>query len=111
VSEPRKYVCLCCLLRGMRARTDKKGRLFWQCESCGAIIFPRGGHIGLFSVAHTLRLLDTVDAQRYVRREAFAAAEAGESALMDLLRPAPTVASTAPQLSKEAQAEVLRTGT
>lgn len=109
MAEPKKFICMCCLMRGMRARADKKGRLFFQCESCGAIIFPRCGHVGLFSVANTLKLLDVPDAQKFVRGAAFASAEAGESALLDLLRPAPTSEALAPRLSPEGQAEIRKT--
>jgi hypothetical protein len=110
MSEPKKYICCCCIMRGMRVRTDKKGRLFWQCESCGTIIFPRCGHMGLFAIASTFTLLEAPDAQKFVRTNSYVSSERGESALMELLRPAPSADSLAPRLSPEAQAEIRRTG-
>lgn len=94
------YVCPCCLLRGMRCRLDRKGRPFFQCVTCSAIIFPRGGHLGLAQAAAAMRLLDQEANLTWARAEGFARANTESVAAMLSASPAaiaPAVAVAEPQ--------------
>jgi hypothetical protein len=68
-------MCPCCLMPRFRVRLDKKGRPFFGCDDCGAILFPRGGHLGLFNTIETLKLLEGDGVRKAVRDESFAAVD------------------------------------
>jgi hypothetical protein len=82
------HVCPCCLLRGMQLRLDKKGRPYFGCRCCSAMLFVRGGELGAFCASSTLRLLESADALAAVADTARIECSRGPSALADMLRPA-----------------------
>lgn len=53
----KDFKCPCCLFDMMKVRLDKKGRPFFQCFSCGTIIFARLGDVGIHTVANVLTAL------------------------------------------------------
>lgn len=85
------YTCPCCLFKLMRVRLDKKGRPFFQCGSCGSILFARLGDVGIFTVANVLRMLDAnPEVIAHARAEALRAA-ATPGAALALVAPVTTV--------------------
>lgn len=86
MTQPRYFLCICCLTRSMRARPDKRGRLYLGCDACTTKLFLRaGGPIGLFSVTSTLRLLDQDENLSWVRTEAHTKAASYDTSVIDLL--------------------------
>jgi hypothetical protein len=69
----------------MKAALDRKGRPYYRCETCAAILFVRLGPIGVHSVANTLRLLEAPTAIEWVRAEAFKDASGPSQGLRELL--------------------------
>jgi hypothetical protein len=90
--DNNRMPCPCCVFPGMQVRLDKKGRPFFQCTNCGTIIFSRLGEMGIQTVRHTLRLLESVEASTWVKSAAWQAAQQPGNVLA-LLTPA---MSTAP---------------
>lgn len=82
------HVCPCCLLRGMQLRLDKKGRPYFGCRCCSAMLFVRGGELGAFCASQTMRLLDSAECLSVVADTARADCMRGPSALAEMLRPA-----------------------
>lgn len=80
-----RLTCPACLFRGMRAAMDRKGRPYFRCETCSAILFVRLGPLGVHTVANTLRLLDNAEAAKWVRTQAFKDAEGPGQGLRALL--------------------------
>jgi hypothetical protein len=65
------FMCPACMFRGMRPALDRKGRPYFRCEVCSAILFVRVGALGVNTVANTLRLLDVPEHAEWVRTEAY----------------------------------------
>ena len=64
------FRCPGCLSEAMRAGVDRKGRPYFRCSACSAILFVRTATLGLHTVAHTLRLLNDDEAAERVRTRA-----------------------------------------
>jgi hypothetical protein len=79
------FTCPACLFRGMHAAMDRKGRPYFRCDTCSAILFIRLGPLGVHTVANVLRLLDNSEAAAWVRGEAYKDVAKPGQGLRDLL--------------------------
>lgn len=96
MNDDRLRICPLCLVRGLAVRLDRKGRPMMQCRACAGCIFTRG--MALHNVLGVTRLLDAEENLRWVRQEAFAAAE----------RPLAELLGAAPQALPVARSSAVR---
>ena len=85
--ESKVFPCLVCLAPAMRCRVDRKGGLYWYCGACSSRLFTRAGHVGLFNVAGTLKLLANEKNLAWVRKQGFEGADDYAKSVADLLSP------------------------